>query len=37
MLSCLLDTEGRFPDDPCELRTDSAFSLTELLCPPLSL
>lgn len=33
MLSCLLDGENRFPDDPCELRTASAFELPELLCP----
>lgn len=33
MLSCLLDLEGRFPDDPCELRTDSALLLPQLLCP----
>lgn len=33
MLSCLLDIEGRFPDDPCELRTDSALHLPDLLCP----
>lgn len=33
MLSCLLDTEGRFPEEPCDLRTDSALLLPELLCP----
>lgn len=33
MLSCLLDEENRFPEDPCELRTHSAFDLPELLCP----
>jgi len=33
MLSCLLDEEGRFPDDPCELRTASATELPALLCP----
>ena len=33
MLSCLLDPEGRFPDDPCELRAQSARELAELLCP----
>ena len=33
ILSCLLDTEGRFPDDPCELRTDTADRLAALLCP----
>lgn len=33
MLSCLLDPEGRFPDDPCELRARSAWELTGLLCP----
>lgn len=33
MLSCLLDTEGRFPDDPCELRANDAFLLPGLLCP----
>ncbi|MBQ8312674.1 MAG: HAD-IA family hydrolase [Clostridia bacterium] len=33
MLSCLLDEEGRFPDDPCELRTSSAHELPALLCP----
>ncbi len=31
MLSCLLDEEGRFPEDPCELRTDTARKLTALL------
>lgn len=33
MLSCLLDGEGRFADDPCELRVKSAFELPEKLCP----
>lgn len=33
MLSCLLDTEGRFPDDDCELRTADARGLAGLLCP----
>ena len=33
MLSCLLDVEGRFPDDPCELRTARAIALAALLCP----
>ena len=33
MLSCLLDEENRFPDDPCELRTHSAHALAALLCP----
>ena len=33
ILSCLLDVEGRFPDDPCELRVSSAKQLTESLCP----
>lgn len=33
MLSCLLDEEGRFPDDPCELRTNTACELPALLCP----
>ena len=32
MLSCLLDEENRFPEDPCELRTDSAYHLPALLC-----
>lgn len=32
MLSCLLDEEGRFPDDPCELRTNAAHELPALLC-----
>ena len=31
MLSCLLDVEGRFPDDPCELRAASAEALAGLL------
>ena len=35
MLSCLLDVEGRFPEDPCELRASSAKALAELLCPEL--
>lgn len=35
ILSCLLDAEGRFPDDPCEMRTDDAASLSALLCPAL--
>lgn len=33
MLSCLLDEEGRFPEDPCELRTNAAHDLPVLLCP----
>ena len=33
MLSCLLDVEGRFPEDPCELRARTAGELVELLCP----
>ena len=33
MLSCLLDEENRFPDDPCELRTARADRLMALLCP----
>ena len=33
MLSCLLDEENRFPDDPCELRTAQADRLMALLCP----
>ena len=33
MLSCLLDTEGRFPLDSCELRAKSVGELTGLLCP----
>ncbi len=33
MLSCLLDEETRFPDDPCDLRTHSAYDLPALLCP----
>ena len=33
MLSCLLDEENRFPDDPCELRTARADRLAGLLCP----
>lgn len=36
MLSCLLDEEGRFPDDPCELRADCAAALPDLLCPALT-
>lgn len=34
MLSCLLDEEGRFPGDPCDLRTNDAAALAGLLCPP---
>lgn len=30
MLSCLLDAENRFPDDPCELRAASGFELLAL-------
>lgn len=30
MLSCLLDAEGRFPDDPCELRASSGLELLNL-------
>ena len=33
MLSCLLDVEGRFPEDPSELRVDTAVGLAEMLCP----
>ncbi|MBR2718219.1 MAG: HAD-IA family hydrolase [Clostridia bacterium] len=33
MLSCLLDEENRFPDDPCDMRTHSAYKLAALLCP----
>lgn len=33
MLSCLLDTEGRFPEDDCELRAADARELAGLLCP----
>lgn len=33
MLSCLLDVENRFPDDPCQLRVSSGWELAELLCP----
>jgi len=33
MLSCMLDEEGRFPDDECELRTACAGNLAALLCP----
>ena len=36
MLSCLLDAEGRFPDDPCELRVSSATELAGLMCPEIS-
>ena len=35
MLSCLLDPEGRFPEDACELRARAAAELAELLCPAL--
>lgn len=31
MLSCLLDEEGRFPDDPCELRVKRGAELPEAL------
>lgn len=38
MLSCLLDEEGRFPMDPCELRVTQASELLNTLCPrPLAL
>lgn len=30
MLSCLLDAENRFPDDPCELRAASGWELLDL-------
>lgn len=33
LLGCLLDTEGRFPACPCDLRAASAASLPGLLCP----
>lgn len=33
MLSCLLDEEHRFPEDPCELRVDSAWELPGMVCP----
>lgn len=33
VLSCMLDTEGRFPEDPAELRCDHAADLPRLLCP----
>ncbi|MBR6029302.1 MAG: HAD-IA family hydrolase [Clostridia bacterium] len=33
MLGCLLDTEGRFPQVPADLRAGSAAELAELICP----
>lgn len=33
MLSCLVDGEDRFPQEPCELRADSADRLPALLFP----
>ena len=33
MLSCMYDPDGRFPDDPSELRADNAAELPGLLCP----
>ena len=33
MLSCLLDPEGRFPEDACELRVGAAGDLAAVLCP----
>ena len=34
ILTCLLDEEGRFPDAPCDLRTQTAVGMDTLLCPP---
>jgi len=33
MLSCMYDPDGRFPDDPSELRAEDAAELPALLCP----
>lgn len=33
ILSCMLDPDGRFPDDPSELRVDTAVGLDAALCP----
>jgi phosphoglycolate phosphatase-like HAD superfamily hydrolase len=33
MLACLLDEEGRFPREACDVRTASAGTLAGLLCP----
>ena len=33
ILSCLLDTEGRFPEEACDLRASCAGQLAGLLCP----
>ncbi len=33
MLSCMYDPDGRFPDDPSELRAEDAAQLAALLCP----
>ena len=33
VIGCLLDTEGRFPDTPCDLRAASAQGLEKLLVP----
>ena len=33
MLSCMYDPDGRFPDDPSELRAENAALLPRILCP----
>ena len=33
MLSCMYDPDGRFPDDPSELRTGDAAAMPRLFCP----
>lgn len=35
VVSCLLDAEGRFPDEPCEVRTGNAAEISTLLRPDL--
>lgn len=35
ILSCLLDEDGRFSQDGCELRAASALELPDVLCPAL--
>ena len=37
MLGCLLDPDGRFPDEPCDLRIREADELTHLFIAPESL
>lgn len=34
ILTCLIDPEDRFPDEPCDLRASTADGLAQRLLPP---